>query len=94
MRVTVEKIKLATHIVPPLALSPLPSHSVELNHCGELHSSTAHPHLCSFALQQLIIYPAFRDPLSYFQGNLATYMTPLVVFVDEVQASLNVADTF
>lgn len=79
--VRVEKIMLATYMVPPSALSPLPSHLVALSHYKEAHSSMAHPDLCSFTLQQVIMYPAFRDPLSYFQGNLAVHMTPSVAFL-------------
>lgn len=68
-------------MVPPSALCPLPSHLVKLNCYREPHSSMAHPHLCSFAFQQIIIYWAFRDLLSYFQGNLTTYTIPPVFFL-------------
>lgn len=66
-----EGIIIATYIVPPVAVFL----------ANQPHSSMAHPHLCSFVLQQMIIYLAFRDPLSYFQGNLATYVTPFIVFL-------------
>lgn len=78
IRVKKQQLILATYIAPPSALSPLPPLLVELNHYGEPLSSMAHPHLCSFALQEMIIHSAFRDLLSYFQRNLAMYMAPLV----------------